>query len=188
MIFAGLPFMCVPVTHNNPDQAKETIMPLELMQTSCDVPFADADEPPQRLRYYSHLCPPFPYEPTRDRVEVVGADGKGEGLRAVLPIKKGDVVFRFYGPHVHEQTLYTLQLHPGDYISDPLVMGKVLHSCDPNISCEMSSQTFTARRDIRAGEFLTMDYETTEDELFRAFRCGCGAANCRGFIRGRRFR
>ncbi len=163
-------------------------MPLQFMQASSEVPLSNPVEPLQSLRYYSQLCPPFLYEPTRDRVEVVGAYGKGEGLRSVVPIKKGEVVFRFYGPLVHEQTLYTLQHSPGNYISDPIVMGKVLHSCDPNMSCDMSTQTFTARRDIAAGDFLTMDYESTEDELFRAFQCGCGAANCRGFIRGRRFR
>lgn len=163
-------------------------MPLDLMQTSTDVQCSDDGEPPPRLRYYSPLSPPFAYEPTRDRVEVVGADGKGEGLRAVIPFQQGEIVFRFHGPLVHEQTLYTLQLSPGCYISDPLVMGKVLHSCDPNMHCEMSTQTFTATRQIKAGEFLTMDYETTEDELYRAFHCGCGASVCRGFIRGRKFR
>ena len=163
-------------------------MPFDLMPASSDLPFADSDKPSQRLRYYLPLCPPFAHEPTRDRVEVVGSDGKGEGLRSLVAIKQGEIVFRFYGQPVHEQTLYTLQRSPGHYISDPIVMGKVLHACDPNMACDMRTLTFSARRDIAAGDFLTMDYETTEDELFRAFNCACGASSCRGLIRGRRYR
>lgn len=164
-------------------------MPLDLVNSSDAVPVTDTSaEPPTQQRYYANLCPPFKYEPTRDRVRVISTgDGKGEGLIAVSDFAKGDVVFRFYGPVVDEQSLYTLQQAPGRYVSDPLVMGKVLHSCDPNMSCDMSTLTYTARRDIKAGEFLTMDYETTEDELFRAFTCGCDAKNCRGEIRGRHY-
>jgi tyrocidine synthetase-3 len=190
MIIVGSLFMCVPampkpVTDDSLTLLKEIIMTLHLMQTSSEVPFAEQEEPSAPLRYYAQLCSPFAHEPTRDRVEVVGTDGKGEGLRAVISFKQGEIVFNFYGALVREQTLYTLQLSPGCYISDPLVMGKVLHSCDPNMSCDMSTQTFTARRAIMTGEFLTMDYESTEDELYRAFFCGCGALKCRGFIHGR---
>ena len=140
---------------------------------------------PSGLRYYN--CPAFAYEPTRDRVRVISThDGKGEGLQAVTGFHQGDIVFTFHGPVVNEQTLYTLQIEPGQYLSDPLVMGKVLHACDPNMSCDMRTLTFTARRNIAPGEMLTMDYESTEDELFRPFYCGCGAASCRGWIRGRK--
>lgn len=164
-------------------------MPLDLINTADSSGSVEiATEPSIPKRYYAHLCPPFKNEPTRDRVRVISTDdGKGEGLIALVEFKKGEVVFVFYGPQVKEQSLYTLQVEPGVYVSDPLVMGKVLHSCDPNMSCDMSTLSFTARRDIKAGDYLTMDYETTEDELFRSFHCGCGSAHCRGPIRGRLF-
>ncbi len=140
-------------------------------------------------RYYADISQPFAYEPTRERIRVIRThDGKGDGLQAVTDFQQGDIVFSFTGPVMTEQTLYTLQIEPGKYLSDPLVMGKVLHACDPNMECDMRTLTFTARRDIAAGEMLTMDYETTEDELFRPFFCGCGAASCRGWIRGRAVR
>lgn len=37
---------------------------------------------------------------------------------------------------------------------------------------------------IVPGEYLTMDYETTEEELFREFTCCCGSDKCRGLIQG----
>ena len=146
-----------------------------------------ANPEPSGQRYYSHICPPFAHEPTRDRVKVITTeDGKGEGLQALRSFHAGEIVFTFTGTVVSEQTLYTLQIEPGKYLSDPLVMGKVLHSCAPNMHCDMRTLTFTALRDIAPGDMRTMDYESTEDELFRPFLCGCGAANCRGWIRGRK--
>ncbi len=135
-------------------------------------------------RFYKSVRP-FANEPTRNRIAIVGTIEKGQGVVSLVDIKKGEIVFRFHGETLPYQTLFTLQKAPGKYVEDPHVMGKVLHSCEPNMHCDMETQTFTATRAIRAGEFLTMDYDTTEDELFRAFDCGCGTEKCRGFIGGR---
>ena len=63
------------------------------------------------------------------------------------------------------------------------------HSCDPN--CELCSWEetegditpdrvwFTALRAIQPGEELTIDYAWEADA---AIPCGCGSANCRGWI------
>lgn len=162
-------------------------MPAPMTAMTAEPAMPNSRMEPSGSRYYSQISAPFAYEPTQDRVKVITThDGKGEGLQAVVGFQRGDIVFTFTGTIVSEQTLYTLQIEPGKYLSDPLVMGKVLHACDPNMDCDMRTLTFTARRDIAAGEMLTMDYETTEDELFRPFFCGCGAASCRGWIRGRR--
>jgi len=162
-------------------------MSASVQSMNCDgKPMAVKADSNATIRYYAQLCPPFVHEPTRDRLRVIGTgDGKGEGLQALVDFGKDDVVFTFTGSVVTEQSLYTLQIAPGQFVADPIVMGKVLHSCDPNMHCDMSTLTFTARRDIRAGDMLTMDYETTEDKLYRAFHCGCGAAICRGDILGK---
>jgi hypothetical protein len=39
-----------------------------------------------------------------------------------------------------------------------------------------------------AGELLTMDYDETEDILFRAFQCCCGSTRCRGTVGGRLYK
>lgn len=139
-------------------------------------------------RLYPDAIPPFPNEPLSEDFAITKADGFGEGLVTQRPFKAGEIVFTFAGEIVRELTLFTLQMEPGLHIHDPYVMGKVLHSCDPNMECHMDSLTFYARRDIKAGELLTMDYETTEDELYRSFICKCGSPQCKGLIRGRLFR
>jgi SET domain-containing protein len=56
------------------------------------------------------------------------------------------------------------------------------HSCDPNtfMRCTPSRAEFYARREIRAGEELTVDYIDSQHD--GKLPCRCGAANCRGFI------
>ena len=139
------------------------------------------------LRFYKGLCEPFQHEPTRDKIQVVQTQGQGEGLISLAAFEPGDIVFIFHGDIINQQLLSTLQIEPGKFISDPYVMGKVLHSCDPNMSCEMDKLLFRARKPIQPGDFLTMDYETTEDELFQQFYCACSAPDCRGWIRGRNY-
>lgn len=138
-------------------------------------------------RLYPEYIPSFTNEPTADRVAVIQTGDRGEGLIALTAVKAGEIVFSFSGVVIPEQTLFTLQDRAGSYVHDPFVMGKVLHCCEPNMECNMENRTFYALRDIEPGEFLTMDYETTEDELYRPFICGCGAPGCRGVIRGRKF-
>jgi hypothetical protein len=157
----------------------------ERRTTAVVTPLPMFEQAEEAERFYQGLCAPYDHEPTRDRIAVITAGEKGEGLITLKPVQAGEVVFRFHGTATESQTLFTLQQAPGRYIEDPLVMGKVLHECAPNMSCDMESLTFTARRAIAAGEYLTMDYESTEDELYRSFFCGCGSAECRGYIRGR---
>ncbi len=56
------------------------------------------------------------------------------------------------------------------------------HSCDPNtfMRCTATRAEFYARRRIRAGEELTVDYGESHHEGRLA--CRCGAASCRGSI------
>ena len=143
----------------------------------------------QDLRFYPADYPSFDHEPTRDRFEIVQfEDGQGEGLISKTVFQPGQIVFAFTGDLLREITQYTLQVSPGLHIHDPYVMGKVLHCCDPNTHCDMERLVFTAVKPIYPGECITMDYDQTEEVLFRAFECCCGAPNCRGMIRGSSFR
>jgi len=57
------------------------------------------------------------------------------------------------------------------------------HSCDPNIGVQ-GQIVFVALRLIRAGEELTHDWATTDDDDY-TMTCRCGAACCRGVITGK---
>lgn len=137
-------------------------------------------------RFYPDSYPPFAYEPTRDRFAIrpIG-DTVGEGVVALVALQPGEIAFRFAGVLLNDITLFTLQYAPGLHLHDPYFMGKLLHACEPNLSCDMARREFTVIRPVAPGDLLTMDYEQTEDVLYRPFVCGCGAPTCRGLIQGR---
>lgn len=56
------------------------------------------------------------------------------------------------------------------------------HSCDPNTWLE--GLDLVARRNVAAGEQLTVDYATFCGPAMTPFECSCGAADCRTEIRG----
>jgi len=138
-------------------------------------------------RFYPDALPSFPYEPTRERFSIAQVgDTVGEGVMTHVPFNTGDIIFAFTGFFTNEITQFSLQVYDGLHLHDPYFMGKVLHSCDPNASCDMSRRLFIALKPIQPGEFITMDYAETEDYLFKTFPCQCGAANCRGYVKGRK--
>ena len=57
------------------------------------------------------------------------------------------------------------------------------HSCDPNIGVR-GQIVFVALRPIAAGEELTHDWATTDDDDY-TMTCRCGAPCCRGTITGK---
>lgn len=137
-------------------------------------------------RFYPDHLPVVPNEACWDDFRVIDVDGKrGQGVLVLREFSEGNVLFRMNGTLSSEMTLYSLQMGPGSHLDDPYFAGKVLHSCEPNSWLDVETRLFFATRDIRAGELLTMDYDETEDVLFRSFHCCCGSTKCRGVIAGR---
>ncbi len=62
----------------------------------------------------------------------------------------------------------------------------VRHGCEPN--AWLSGLDLVARLPLAAGDEVTVDYATFRNEVMPAFRCSCGAAGCRGTIRGGDYR
>ncbi len=92
-------------------------------------------------RFYPELVPPFPHEPSPASFAIRPiANTVGEGVVALKAFEAGQIVFRFTGFYMSEQTLFTLQVEPGPYVHDPFFMGKVLHRCDPNCAVDMSKR------------------------------------------------
>ena len=57
------------------------------------------------------------------------------------------------------------------------------HSCDANLGV-WGNIVFVALRDIRAGEELTHDWCTTDDDEY-SVECKCGVAKCRKILTGK---
>jgi len=131
------------------------------------------------MRFYPDFIPIFPNEPTEDNFAIEAMpDNIGVGVVTKRAFRKGELVFRFTGVVVNQITQYSLQRLNGEFVHDPWFMGRVLHRCEPNCYVNMLDLSFTAVRDIEPDEWITMDYDQTEDYLFRPFVCNCGNKKC----------
>ena len=122
----------------------------------------------------------------------------GTGLFAAEPLAAGEVVC-VKGGYIFDRE--TLRAMPGWFraaeiqIADDLFIGPLHeeerggsmifsnHSCEPNIGVR-GQVVFVALRDIAAGEELTHDWATTDDDEYE-LACRCGAPTCRGILRGK---
>ena len=133
------------------------------------------------------------------KTEVRESKIHGRGLFATADIAKNEIVAVKGGHIVDRKTLrenITPQLGPVEIqIDDDLFIAPVTgeeqegsmlysnHSCDPNIGMR-GEITFVAMRDIRAGEELTHDWATTDDDGY-SVECKCGSSNCRKILTGK---
>ena len=126
----------------------------------------------------------------------------GLGIEAARAIPRGEIVFRGEERsqriatkrwveanwNAAERRTFAQYAYPLDeevfilWADDPLAWSPQNHSCDPN--CQYDGLNIVALRDIGAGEELTLDYAHFCSETSEPFQCHCGAANCRGFVRG----
>lgn len=135
--------------------------------------------------------------------------GRGWGLITVNGVKRGDLVQEYCGEIIDEKTketrlaewtldhpndpnFYVMHLEPGWYIDAREVANLarfINHSCDPNcklVPVNAAGHTRVAIiciRDVAPGEFLCYDYQF-DTQHGEKFICRCGAAKCRGTMKG----
>ena len=133
------------------------------------------------------------------KTEVRESKIHGRGLFATADIAKDEVVAVKGGRIVDRKTLrekITPRLGPVEIqIDDDLFIAPVTekerelsmlysnHSCDANLGMR-GEITFVAMRDIGAGEELTHDWATTDDDDY-SIECKCGTPNCRKILTGK---
>jgi len=140
-----------------------------------------------------------------EAVEARPSSIEGRGLFAVQDLLAGTVVARLGGRLVSDAELERLIV---DADSDPrrpyvdsiavedgtnllIPPGQPIHfgnhGCDPNL-WHVGPFTLAARRDIAAGEELTIDYATQTANPRVRLDCCCGSSRCRGTVTGEDWR
>lgn len=133
------------------------------------------------------------------KTEVRESKIHGRGLFAIADIARDEVVAVKGGRIVDRKTLrqeITPRLGPVEIqIDDDLFIAPTSdeerelsmlysnHSCDANLGIR-GEITFVAMRQIRAGEELTHDWATTDDDDY-TIDCKCGTSNCRKILTGK---
>jgi len=126
---------------------------------------------------------------------------EGRGLFAREAIRRDEIVAIKGGHIFNRRTLLEVAaaLGPAEIqIGEDLFIGPLAeseregsmifsnHSCEPNIGVQ-GQIVFVAMQDIEAGEELTHDWATTDDDAYR-MECRCGTSSCRKIITGQDWR
>lgn len=122
---------------------------------------------------------------------------EGQGLFAIRPIKKGEIV-AIKGGHIFDRkTLNKIESEidnahhqiEENFFIGPLKKSEIKenkcflnHSCDPNLGMR-GDIIWVALRDIKSGEELTFDYAMTDFNL-GSMKCTCDTKKCRKIIKG----
>ena len=144
------------------------------------------------------MHPTLPLSWRSPKTEVRKSRIHGHGIFATGPFRKDEIVL-VKGGHIIDRAQLrevTARLGPVEIqIADDLFVAPVTeeeregsmlysnHSCDPNLGVR-GDIVLVAMRDIEAGEELTHDWSTTDDDDYR-LECRCGAANCRRLLTGK---
>jgi SET domain-containing protein len=116
------------------------------------------------------------------------------GVYALEPIPKGRKVIEYTGEHISRRETARRAERPLNYLFtldsywtiDGSVNGSgaeyINHCCEPNCRARVQQGhiLYLTKRDILAGEELTIDYRFDAD--VPAVPCACGSPNCRGTI------
>ncbi|MBL7160598.1 MAG: SET domain-containing protein [Candidatus Aenigmarchaeota archaeon] len=118
------------------------------------------------------------------KLELEGVKG-GKGLFAKEYVRKDEILIRFKGNFLGKATRTSLQIGENKHLEGPGKIDDFLnHSCEPNGYIDFGDMNLRALRRIRKGEEVTFNYLTTEWDMKKKFRCGCGSKKCLRFIRG----
>lgn len=125
----------------------------------------------------------------KQKFSVAPADGKGIGVFAEKPFKKGDLVVRGKPEGVvGERTDYSFQVGVNVHVQLDEPARLINHSCEPNLGVRNNKHggyDFIVVRDIDVGEELTWDYSMTEFvSIAIKDECLCQSNNCRKKIGG----
>jgi uncharacterized protein len=140
-----------------------------------------------------HQDPPSPTPWLESSVHVGDSAITGRGLFATAPLAEGQVVIELGGRLVSTRELQELFMTSESYIDTVALFDDAHlilpagtdvhygnHSCDPNL-WHAGPFAIVARRDIEAGEELTVDYGTQSGATF-SMPCACGSPLCRGVV------
>lgn len=131
------------------------------------------------------------------KIEVRTGALEGRGVFALQRVEEGEVVAIKAGHIVTKEELaditatvgdFALQIHNDFYLSpktpDDVERMTVFinHSCDPNVGFS-GDTVYVAMRTIEPDEELCHDYAMARSDDY-TLQCKCGAACCRGTIRG----
>src|SRR3989304_2506173 len=131
-------------------------------------------------------------------VEIRASKTHGKGMFAKKDILKGTIIYRWAGTFLDKKEVLKLdkdkyiiiQVEQDLWSVEPRASPEddtyfINHSCNPNVWMD-NGVTFSAKRNIRKGEELTVDYAMfVSEDYVSKWECKCRSKNCRKTITGK---
>ena len=120
------------------------------------------------------------------KVKIVKINGM-EGVITTIDVKSDNIVYEFRGRQIPDPTRTSVRICR-KHIEDDII-AYVNHSCTPSVRVDdmsyndwnmFGTYSLISTGDIAAGEELTFDYNSTEDEVAYPFKCSCHGTLIRG--------
>lgn len=111
-------------------------------------------------------------------------------ILAQVPIAKNEMIVNVHGKLSSLPDKYSIQVGDGKHITpldledEDSLWAFTNHSCEPNAFFDLEEMSFKALKNIKEGEEITYDYETTEETISNPFQCACNSTKCKGEIKG----
>jgi hypothetical protein len=123
-----------------------------------------------------------------DRKFEIRENSFGRGVYSLTSWKPAELILISTGKLGSQQTAHTIQVDKELHLLAETPLLYLNHSCDPNCGLLVPSGSaeisLHARRKIKAGEELTLDYESFEESIQFLKECACGSPLCRETLRG----
>ena len=144
------------------------------------------------LRVPAHMTPAVAvdHRATMDYADALVVEARRDlgqrCLRTRVDVPAGAVIASFANSERTSEASYlTIQFsHDEHLVLTPNVLECVNHSCEPNVSFDLTQCALVAIQNVHAGDELTYAYPTTEWTMTRPFVCVCGSKRCLGVIDG----
>ena len=114
-------------------------------------------------------------------VEIKEIENRFNGLFASRDIDVGKIILVLKGNYFNEPTRTSIQI--GKRHIEHYEGGHINHHCEPSAEIVVNSRPHAAqgsieplvlaKRNIKAGEEITFDYESTEEVMAEPFHCKC---------------
>lgn len=111
----------------------------------------------------------------------------GQTAYASRDIPSSTILFHCTGLLVPFPTMYTICVGERQHLLFGDGAECIAHHCDPNVQVKVNGDgtfDFVTFKDIKAGDLVTFNYNTTEWHMNTSFSCLCGSEYCAGLICG----
>lgn len=111
----------------------------------------------------------------------------GQTAYASRDISSSTLLFHCTGLLVPFPTMYTICVGERQHLLFGDGAECIAHHCDPNVQVKVNGDgtfDFVAVKDIKEGDLVTFNYNTTEWHMNTPFQCLCGSEYCAGYICG----